>query len=51
MGLFLTVICFVALIVFMILVTAMALNYGNPIDKQNDNTKVNISITNKNKDR
>ena len=50
MGLFLTVICFVALIFFMILVTVMALNYGNPIDKPN-NTKVNISITNKNKDR
>jgi hypothetical protein len=50
MGLFLTVICFVALIFFMILVTALALNYGNPIDKPN-NTKVNISITNKNKDR
>lgn len=50
MGLFLTVICFVALIIFMILVTAMALNYGNPVNKPN-NTKVNISITNKNKDR
>lgn len=50
MGLFFAVICLVALIIFMILVTAMALNYGNPIDKPN-NTKVNISITNKNKDR
>lgn len=50
MGLFLVIICFAALIFFMILVTAMALNYGNPIDKPN-NTKVNISITNKNKDR
>lgn len=49
MGLFLTVICFAALIFFMILVTAMALNYGNPVNKQND-TQVNISITNKNKD-
>ena len=50
MGLFLVIICFAALIFFMILVTALALNYGNPIDKPN-NTKVNISITNKNKDR
>lgn len=49
MGLFLAVICLVALIIFMILVTAMALNYGNPVNKQND-TQVNISITNKNKD-
>ena len=49
MGLFLAVICFAALIFFMILVTAMALNYGNPVNKQND-TQVNISIINKNKD-
>lgn len=50
MGLFLVIICFAVLIFFMILVTAMALNYGNPVNKPN-NTKVNISITNKNKDR
>jgi hypothetical protein len=49
MGLFLAVICLVALIIFIILVTAMALNYDNPVNKQND-TQVNISITNKNKD-